>query len=1245
MKKIVCKTLFLLFVMFAFIYEINASFKCDAEKETIYEIKEAGPAGFDVTLPVCRTKQFTGEYETLYSGDYLTASEAGQQMVDVWYHDVDGKGYSSASVPICNDPKATVKLDGSCSWSVTRKATKIIRNTKCHEKRKCTYETVCDDYELFCPTLYGAFKSPIINIQPECFNKCIKSHKEVVSCEWVVDTSLPCDLPNEDDYYFECNDDRLTLEGEICTAGGSVDFSLPATPVTERHEDMFIERYQHRCDNHPDVLHFGTSCTCDYAYTFNCPLYICPTTIETLPACTPKFQTSDGKTAYCVNPNDPFSSKFSDKASYQVDKTFNVRECTTSYGTIDCGYANILIEGAYHELPDEAIELALRLWAHHTGRSGFHQTGLSYRVGNSCNEYAGYRLYNGKVVNVYKHTYEYITKHFFESVKSVDYLNAKTKGSMFAVVCNKTDMTKLGVTCGDKLPYKYGIALFFNTLLGNKDMQIHLTKLYGGKVSVSPEGAYYRTDPDGSYVEVTFEEYEYEEAFKDYKKGEVIDCNKLEKTDPNYDKIAPYCQTQIEIINSKGEVLDKGHLEECVKGSGCRRRTKLQAICDIEELTKRPVKIRVTTEKTASSYSVRKYISCENASTNQFLFAFSDLIPTGSPRPQIDIEKITDPESVTFKITNYICNGTCLDYSVRKTINDKCDASSEYESIFASSIKDPSLNCILNMNSSFGKELYDYSEHFGVNTNICRIYCSDQVEYYIAGKVKAISGRTFKYDIERKVNSMALSSYPLSSMIKERRTCVSEIYYSNNIPDVNELRKLYGLSEAEVDSISNFTDLYDVLLRKSVSEGGRAENINQIIYDLYNCNLYAKKVFDDNGVTKPKESRSGYLRNNIMTLYGASNNYGLSEMENCKIDTSTGENTCIKEKNIQYSFGANTDGKEVEMKSDARTYNSFSDIVYCTGSNCFKYDNAASDVESYNYPKTGDPDSENRVVGDKRTTYTVSGKLEKWFGRNKIVIPTNDYALFEVVVDVDFYNGSEFEVEADGTVLKKGSKIGNFIALDKYVYPISKIARNECNRIDDEISRCEISQEFETVATFYRKGILDDFSSLVASSKKFTCYVDVIIPMPPIEDKPDPVCTVEPCPRSARYRNVDPANLFPRYESIPSNWNTVEGAKARAQIESTAEELRTTDDLLEYRITLTPTQIKNLEDYNKTAVAYSKEKLVNCKIKDGIIFYDCQSEFLNMLRADTSSATPTYGTIDPKYNDGVSAYTKKNKGM
>ena len=47
MKKIVCKTLFLLFVMFAFIYEINASFKCDAEKETIYEIKEAGPAGFD----------------------------------------------------------------------------------------------------------------------------------------------------------------------------------------------------------------------------------------------------------------------------------------------------------------------------------------------------------------------------------------------------------------------------------------------------------------------------------------------------------------------------------------------------------------------------------------------------------------------------------------------------------------------------------------------------------------------------------------------------------------------------------------------------------------------------------------------------------------------------------------------------------------------------------------------------------------------------------------------------------------------------------------------------------------------------------------------------------------------------------------------------------------------------------------------------------------------------------------------
>ena len=47
-----------------------------------------------------------------------------------------------------------------------------------------------------------------------------------------------------------------------------------------------------------------------------------------------------------------------------------------------------------------------------------------------------------------------------------------------------------------------------------------------------------------------------------------------------------------------------------------------------------------------------------------------------------------------------------------------------------------------------GKRYYDYSNMFGVNTNICKVYCSDKVTYYMAPKKDVYSGLQLKYDIE-----------------------------------------------------------------------------------------------------------------------------------------------------------------------------------------------------------------------------------------------------------------------------------------------------------------------------------------------------------------------------------------------------------------------------------------------------------------------------------------------------------------
>ena len=124
---------------------------------------------------------------------------------------------------------------------------------------------------------------------------------------------------------------------------------------------------------------------------------------------------------------------------------------------------------------------------------------------------------------------------------------------------------------------------------------------------------------------------------------------------------------------------------------------------------------------------------------------------------------------------------------------------------------------------------------------------------------------------------------------------------------------------------------------------------------------------------------------------------------------------------------------------------------------------------------------------------------------------------------------------------------------------------------------------------------------------------------------------------------VDPSNLFPSGDPEEgSNWATEEGKKARAQIESTADSLTTSDQLLEYRITLTPEQIKNIKEYNKEKGAYEKEG-IDCRkeniTKEGVIRYEnCSSEFLSTLKLDSS-----FGTLDPEYS-GISKYANENPG-
>ena len=120
--------------------------------------------------------------------------------------------------------------------------------------------------------------------------------------------------------------------------------------------------------------------------------------------------------------------------------------------------------------------------------------------------------------------------------------------------------------------------------------------------------------------------------------------------------------------------------------------------------------------------------------------------------------------------------------------------------------------------------------------------------------------------------------------------------------------------------------------------------------------------------------------------------------------------------------------------------------------------------------------------------------------------------------------------------------------------------------------------------------------------------------------------------------------MFPSHVAVPDNWATEEGVKAREQIESTADLLRTSDELLEYSITLSPDQIKEIREYNKTHGGYANEKIYSCDPTDETATYrNCTSEFLDILRGKSAQYgdSTEFGTFNQPYTTGVSNYNSR----
>ena len=1270
--KSIKKIIILFIFLFICINPVNAAFSCGGgKKEVIKEVSKASPNGWNAVMNICVKYEFANKWESISrEGTYITAQDAATEMEERYFDSADGKGYTTSLVPRCNDDDHSyVSVNVYCTHTVFEAATE-----KCATKEVCstvdkTLNSNCKNYtskgsceaKNYCNWFQGYETAGGIKVDSYCYSDT----KKVEECEEVEDKDN-CEWVCPKNYEYFNNPDAgyiNTCKGESPEELVKSDRAPDNVFTRERFAgDSLIRAIKETTDSSGLSLLFVN---CRVQYEYMCALYECVEGLAEFSTCSPAFKNANGKTTYCVNPGQPFSSQKLTTAEYQADPDFNVNECKNSFSTVDCGYANILIEGAYHNLSDNAINLALRLWGAYTGQSGFNRIGLSYKHGATCSADAGYRSIGGEIPNVYKRTYRWAISHFFDnSIKQKEYINAKSDITTFMTPCVK-DKSMVGVACGEGNIYKQAIGLLFNTILGNKDMHNHLREYLGETINTEPDTVNIKSTGDGySYVTVYTEELD-----EILEKGKTVICvdekgkkNPENLPDSIWKQVEPYCSVTTTVVDEKGQpikLFDKnGNLlpqsmvmDKCVKGSGCFTKQFAFAICDVTKNGTKKISVRTTYNTAKSSKSIKKYWSCENPNKNQVMFAF-DGEKAISQSEGISATSTTK-EVKEYPIINYQCTGSCTDYNVQTDLKNSCsNNTSNYNGVYKSSIKDPSLKCIVNMANPDFKELYDYSDYFKVNKNFCRVFCSDEVEFYIADKVKEKSGRTFNYDIEFNVNKTKKVSYQLTNIVKAKRSCVSEIYYNKNFTLATNWKKLYGLTDAQAKNVTNWQTLFKVIIDKASTENGRTENINQLLYDLYNCNMIQDPaVYTSKGITKPKESiLSSYVGNSfdyIIESFSEKNNYGLGANSNCIVDNKTNTNTCVKMNNINYNYGGNPDGKSVNMKSYTSSSNTFNNVVYCSGKDCFKYD-ASKKEDAYNYPTASTKSTGNMIIGNQMRTIEIVGNHHNYIrfnGRMAIAVPVNDYALFEVSTEIDYFNADQYEVTpGDGKVYKKGSVTNQQVMpIDKYSYTLNQNAYNsdQCTRLDDKTNRCTITQSFSNMKLFYRKSNSDGYTSALNNTNKmkFTCYVDV--------EKP----TVVPDGDKTIYRNVNPADLFPYSTACknnksltvcPTNTNNIwyDNENVISEIEQTAELLKG-DQLLEYKISLTPTQIKNIQEYNKNG-NYNVEGISNCDVKDGI-FYNCKSTFLNRLRASTADAYGSLGTLDKNYSTGESKYTRSKK--
>lgn len=1015
-------------------------------------------------------------------------------------------------------------------------------------------------------------------------------------------------------------------------AADPITYSNDTDPLGPEDKGTYVEKVKtDKCGGYQ-----SRNAKCEDQYRAKVPIYKCVNPpkkhhVQNMREAKYTVKTQYGTTipAYCINPDAdaPETLSGNNSMSYDIDAT----ECASSFATTDCGYANILIEGYYRgtlkgnsNYTYGVIGAAMRLWGAHWGAGGYRDTGIADEDNTTISDPNKWLKFvpqeDGTYLNVFKETVSAVMKQELYRPSTDDIYDVNTDFdttmNLSQIACSSS---RMGLFCGQggsQKGYLYAIALYVNTVQGNKYMQQHLNEinanLYGNDIFVNanPEGAVFEI-VDENTVEITYP----------LKEGVELNCSTLEEGTYNPDD----CRMEQKIIikTATGQVLEERDYYDFCEKNYCKIIIEKNWVinCDILE----GVKIYTKNVKKCGSESVKKYVSC-GSTDDQIMFSFEP-----------DQTCSDEPEYEEVPWVDINCSG-CPDEPSATTPNcDLDDTSGDY---VTREVADPSLNCILHKNLSGGessssskKTYYDYSKMFGVNTNFCKVYCSDKVTYYMEGRKDVYNALQLKYDIESKVfpsrTASEKSSHALTSIIKVQRDCVSEIYYDKiNFSVMDQVGKDYGLST----DISDWKQLYAALKEKSMTENNRQEVLNQLIYDLYACNFYSDSQISSktgNKVKKPKDSKNPLsIANTILTN---TKNY-------CN------NNDCVTGK-IKYEGGAEyisgvdprytgVNWIDPALSTEESVYNGLN-LRYCSKDNCFRGSINGQYKEDYS------------AAGSSKFNDTVR------FDGTNVTVPTNDYAIFTYTVEADLYNSTTYQTEPYSgkvKVVENNTFDDNLQTLDKYLYPINKSVNGICDRYGSDKFMCDVDYDISVpIITKYNSllNIEKDQIGTIAFRRNYNSYNDLITKLQTADSRKYSCAYVVDTQgeKGFVFRNIDLNNPVPvdrdGTKLDNSNWdkNNPDDPEYSSFISGVINEIKTsgqedlyaTDEYLEYSYELTPDAIRSIRSHNEYSEYYEDVIPGSCTKSDGKNF-NCRSTFLEDLHAGRFGVTLKKTDGKSKYN-------------